>query len=114
MSSPTPQSSSNIPVPTTVDPKLHSICQNVLEKVMLRNPKIHKLVDAIEELGCKLPSNFISCRLATFDKHYTKKPNYYKGLFPFRSCGDGEISGGFIVASTEDGKKYEPKVTFLL
>lgn len=47
----------------------YQICLNTVEKAMKNNQTIQKLVDAIEELGCKLPDSFIACRL---DYHFCK------------------------------------------
>jgi hypothetical protein len=60
------------------DTKLHLTCENNLEKILIRSDKAHKLLDAIENLGCKIPKTFFACR----------------------SCGEQEVSGGIVIDTT--------------
>ncbi len=69
------------------DTKYHLTCEKTLEKVLLRNTKVHHILDAIENLGCPLPKNFFSCR----------------------SCEEQQISGGIMIDVVE-GKPAVPKI----
>lgn len=62
----------------------HSKCMSRLEYLVAKNPRVHKMLDAIEELGCKIPENFFSCR----------------------KCS-GPVSGGF-TPRNDDGP-YQPR-----
>jgi hypothetical protein len=42
--------------------KEHITCEKALERLVKFNPKVYKLLDSIEKLGCELPKNFFSCR----------------------------------------------------
>lgn len=68
--------------------KQHDKCMKVLEYTMVNNTKVHKLIDAISNLGCKLPSDFLLCR----------------------PC-DAEISGGFVASSNPSQSSiYKPQI----
>lgn len=63
-------------------------CSKYLEKMLQDNKKIHKLMDSITDMGCKIPSDFFLCR----------------------SC-DASISGGFSVPLDKEGHdKFMPQV----
>ena len=62
-------------------------CRQQLEYSVVNDTRVHKLVDAIEALGCPIPKNFFSCR----------------------SC-DEAVSGGFCVPQGNPKIPYEPKI----
>ena len=62
-----------------------SKCISRLEFLVSKNPRVHRMLEAIEGLGCEIPKNFFSCR----------------------SC-DGTVSGGFTPNTGEDSR-YVPK-----
>lgn len=41
---------------------LYKICLNVTTKAIKSNPKVFRLLEAMEEMGCELPPSFIQCR----------------------------------------------------
>ncbi len=69
----------------------HEKCTSRLKTVLEKNERVHKLIDAIEGLGCKVPSDFFSCR----------------------PCED-KVSGGFVVDSGSSHQitatPYKPKI----
>lgn len=75
---------SNVTAESTRNDEMHSRCLKMSESAM-GNKKIQKLIDSINNLGCKIPKDFIVCR----------------------SC-DGNVSGGFVVQS--DTAEYKPTI----
>lgn len=70
-------------VPTADNTK----CNKLLLKALEKNKNIQKLIDSIEELGCKIPKDFFACR----------------------TC-DGKISGGFAVNTSPGSDEFLPKI----
>jgi hypothetical protein len=64
----------------------HKVCEERLRKAVYYNFDVLRMVYAIEELGCKLPERFFSC-----------KP-----------CANDHISGGFVAYGGE--KDYRPAI----
>jgi len=62
-------------------------CQNYLKTNLSKNIKILHLLKNIEGIGCEIPDDFFSCQ----------------------HCEEGEISGGFKGALTNE-KDYKPQV----
>jgi mitochondrial inner membrane protease ATP23 len=70
------------------DTKRNDRCRGLLESTLKNNKKVHKLLDGISELGCKIPKDFFSCQ----------------------SCPtDIPIAGGFSICSGDE-KDYKPQV----
>lgn len=54
---------SKISVPTTTaEVDAHRKCNEMLYSAVTKNKKVQFLVDSIEALGCKIPSDFFICR----------------------------------------------------
>jgi hypothetical protein len=69
-------------------PDMHEKCNAMLHAAVTLNPKVQKMIDSIEALGCTIPKNFFICR----------------------PC-DAEISGGFNVGSSQTKESgYQPQI----
>ena len=69
----------------------HTHCVKRLEYSVAQSRQVHKLIDALQNMGCSIPSDFLVCR----------------------QCPPS-ISGGFAVAVSSSGKaadaKYKPQI----
>ena len=45
----------------------HTKCVALQAHVLEKDEEVHKMIDSIEALGCKLPPNFFTCRKCTLD-----------------------------------------------
>ncbi|KAJ1434525.1 peptidase M76 [Ochromonadaceae sp. CCMP2298] len=67
---------------------MHEKCNAMLHAAVTLNPKVQKMIDSIEALGCTIPKSFFICR----------------------PC-DAEISGGFNVGSSQTKESgYQPQI----
>jgi len=87
---PLPPHPSALPCPALPCPALP--CPRRLKAVLQSDERVHRLIDAIEALGCKVPESFISCR----------------------PC-PAHVSGGFVVDTNATkaarlATPYEPKI----
>ena len=78
--------SSEVATASKDDQRHHDRCASYLDETLRTNITVHKLMDSISALGCKIPTDFMVCR----------------------KC-DGDISGGFLV-ETEKNKDYKPQI----
>ena len=69
----------------------HAQCRRRLERAVASNRTVQKMVDAIEGLGCKIPTDFLACR----------------------QC-PASISGGFVVHEGEGQTRQEYKPRIIL
>jgi inner membrane protease ATP23 len=81
------------PAAETTESKEHTKCTTLLKLALGRNKKVMRLIDSIEQLGCPLPTDFLSCHQCPPDQ---------------------SISGGFAVYSQNQEQQgpgaYKPQV----
>jgi hypothetical protein len=99
-----------------------NICIKLLNSVLEKSSDVHKLIDSIEGLGCKLPEDFFNCVYACYwdtccSNDLIKKKLCF--IIACRKCNRSDMSGGFSVVDKGDNgrylsKDYKPKVDSMI